>query len=150
VLVPSGSEPRASGGATLYGKPVDGGVSRAQVSPRRLAGLLIGGICWLAACGQSEEPTSLATVEKCLEDEGLEVRAAMPRADDDDAPDRGQLVTRGAFVAFYSSSDRAEELAAEVRKNADQARGEVARYDDVTVLYLPNAKRDTIETCVEP
>jgi hypothetical protein len=111
---------------------------------------LTGSICWLLACGQSEEPTTLASVQKCLEDEGLEVRAAMPRPGDDDAPDRGQLITNGAFVAFYSSSDRAERPAAEIRKRAEQVRGEVARYDEVSVLYLPNAKRDTIDNCVDP
>ena len=127
------------------------GVLRGRVSRRVFASVAVmGSICWLGACAQSEEPTSIASVQKCLEDEGLEVRAAMPRPDDDDAPDRGELLTRGALVAFYSSSDRAEELAAEVRKSAEQARGEVARYDDVMIVYLPNAKRDTIDGCVEP
>jgi hypothetical protein len=62
---------------------------------------------------------------------------------------RGELVTAGALIAFSSSGDWAEELAAAVRRNARQARGEVARYDDVTVVYLTNAKRETIENCVE-
>jgi hypothetical protein len=149
------SEPqRACGvrvGSTHYGGPIGEGVFRGRVSRRVVAGVaVIGSFGWLGACGQSEEPTSIASVQKCLEDEGLKVRAGMPGPDDDDAPDRGELVTSGAFVAFYSSSGRAEELAGGVRKNAVQARGEVARYDDVTVLYLPNAKRDTIENCVEP
>lgn len=127
------------------------GVFRGRASRRVFAGVaVIGSFGWLGACDQSEEPRSIASVQKCLEDEGLEVRATMPGPDDDDAPERGELVTSGAFVAFYSSSDRAEELAAGVRKSAEQARGEVARYGDVTVLYLPNAKRDTIENCVEP
>jgi hypothetical protein len=91
----------------------------------------------------------IASVKQCLEDEGFQVRAAMPGPDDHDAPDRGELVTSGAFVAFYSSSDRAEQLVPEVRGNAEQARGEVARFEDVTVVYLPNAKRETIENCVE-
>jgi hypothetical protein len=91
---------------------------------------VIGSFGSRGACGQRDEPTSIASVKQCLEDEGLEVRAAIPGPDDDDAPDRGELVTSGAFVAFYSSSDRAEQLAPEVRENADQARGEVARFDD--------------------
>lgn len=124
---------------------------RGRASRRVFAGVaVIGSLGWLGACDQSEEPRSIASVQKCLEDEGLEVRAAMPGPDDDDAPERGELITSGAFVAFYSSSDRAEELAAGVRKSAEQARGEVTRYGAVTVLYLPNAKRDTIENCVEP
>ena len=45
----------------------------------------------------------MAAVRHCLEDAGLQVRAAKPGPDD----------------------------------------------DDVTVLYLPDAKRDTIENCVE-
>ena len=109
---------------------------------------VIAGVGWLGACGQSEEPTAIGEVQKCLEDEGMEVLAARPEPDDADAPDRGELVTTGAFVAFYSSSDHAEELAPEVRKNAGQARGEVVRYGDVTVLYLPGAKRDKIENCL--
>jgi hypothetical protein len=126
------------------------GVFLGRVWRRLFASVAVIGSVWsLGACDQSEEPKSIAAVRKCLEDEGLEVRAAKAGPDDDDAPDRGELITTGAFVAFYSSSDRAEELAAGVGKNAEQARGEVARYDDVTVVYLPNAKRDTIENCVE-
>jgi hypothetical protein len=83
------------------------------------------------------------------QDKGLEVRAAMPGPGHEEALDRGELVTAGALIAFYSSADWAEELAAAVRRNARQARGEVARYDDVTVVYLTNAKRETIENCVE-
>ena len=116
-----------------------------------VSGAVIGIVGLLGACDQSEKPTSMAAVQKCLQDEGLDVLGPVkPGPDDDDAPDRGELITSGAFLAFYSSSDRAEELAVGVRKNAKQARGEVVRYDDVTVLYLPNAKRDTIENCVEP
>jgi hypothetical protein len=127
-----------------------GGAFSGRVSARAFAGALVASVGWLGACdGQSVEPTAVTAVERCLEDAGLEVRAAKPGADDEDAPDRGELMTAGAFVAFYSSADRAEELAAEVRRAAAQARAEVARYDDVTVVYLPNAKRDTIENCVE-
>jgi hypothetical protein len=137
---------------TNYGGPMGEGPFLGRRASRRVFATVatIGSFGWLGACGQSDEPTSIDSVQKCLEDEGLEVLAAMPGPDDDDAPDRGELVTSGALVAFYSSSDRAEQLAAGIRKNAEQTRGEVARYDDVTVLYLPKAKRDTIENCVEP
>jgi hypothetical protein len=129
---------------------VGDGAFLGRASRRVLASVaVIGSLGSLGACSQSDEPTSIASVKQCLEDEGLEVRAAMPEPDDDDAPDRGELVTSGAFVAFYSSSDRAEQLMPEVRENVEQARGEVARFDDVTVVYLPNAKRETIENCVE-
>jgi hypothetical protein len=130
---------------------MEGGAVLGRVFCSVFAGMAVtAGVGWLGACGQSDEPTAIAEVQKCLEDAGMEVRAAQPEPGDDDAPDRGELVTTGAFVAFYSSSDRAEELAAEVRENAEQARGDVARYGDVTVLYLPDAKRDTIENCLEP
>jgi hypothetical protein len=110
---------------------------------------VVGSVGWSGACAQGDEPPSIAAVKKCLEEEGLDVRAAKAEPDDDDAPDRGELITTGAFVAFHSSSDRAEELAAVVRRSAKQARGELARYDDVSVVYLPNATRDTIDKCVE-
>jgi hypothetical protein len=126
------------------------GAARGHVTRRLIASVvLIGSLGWLCACDESEKRTSIAAVQKCLEDEGLEVRAARPGPDDEDAPDRGELITNGAFVAFYSSSHHAEEAAAGVRESAERARGEVARYDDVTVVYLPNAKRETIENCIE-
>jgi hypothetical protein len=148
----SGSSGSIRTASTHYRGPIGGGTFLGRLSRRTFASVtVIGSVGWLGACGQSEEPTSIAAVQKCLRDQGLDVLGpAKPGPDDDDAPDRGELITTGAFVAFYSSSDRAEELAAGVRKNAEQARGEVARYDDVTVVYLPNAKRDTIESCVEP
>jgi hypothetical protein len=151
-LPPCSSEPAASEGDEIhYGGAMAAGVFLGRVSRRVFASVaVIGSFGWLGACGQGEGPTSIASVQECLEHEGLEVRAAMPGPDDDDAPDRGELITSGAFVAFYSSSDRAEDLAAEVRENAERAHGEVARFDDVTVVYLPNARRETVENCIEP
>ena len=137
--------PQARGGRA----PMQAAAFFGRVSHRVFAGVAVIGFGWFAACGQGDERTSMATVQKCLEDEGLQVRAAKPGPGDDDAPDRGELITRGAFIAFYSSSERAEELADAVRGNADRVHGDVARYDDVTVLYLPNAERDPIENCVE-
>jgi hypothetical protein len=134
--------------ATTVG-PTGEGASLGRVSRRVFAAVAaISAFGWLGACDESEEPRSIRAVQKCLEDEGLEVLGGKPGPDDEDAPDRGELITRGAFVAFYSSSDRAEELAAEVRQEAKQ-HGEVARYDDVTILYLRNANRETIENCIE-
>jgi hypothetical protein len=69
-------------------------------------------------------------------------------ADDTDAPDRGELITRGAVVAFYSSADRADALEAEVRERAKESGTEVARHGDVTVVYLPNADPEAIDECV--
>jgi hypothetical protein len=121
-----------------------------RVSHRAFVGIaVIVNVGWLGACGDSDRPTAITAVEKCLEDAGLEVRAAKPGPADEDAPDRGELITARALIGFYSSADRAEELAAGVRRSAGRARGEVVRHHDVTVLYLPNAKRDTIEDCVE-
>jgi hypothetical protein len=128
------------GGAALLGR----------VSLRVFASAAaIAGLGWLGGCGDSQQPTAIAAVKKCLRDEGFGVRAARAGRDDEDAPDRGELITAGALLGFYSSAERAEELAAEVRRDAGQARGDVVRYGEVTVVYLPDAKRDTIEDCVE-
>jgi hypothetical protein len=56
---------------------------------------LVGSVGWFGACGQGDEATSIAAVKKCLEEEGLDVRAAKAEPDDDDAPDRGELIATG-------------------------------------------------------
>lgn len=96
-------------------------------------------------------PTSIASVKQCLLAKGLQVTGGehTPIEGDTDGPDRGELITRGAFVAFYSSVRRADELADAVRENSQRTGGEVGRYGDVTVVYLQNAKRETIEGCLQ-
>jgi hypothetical protein len=119
----------------------------------RLAGMaLLAATCIsLGACGGNDEPTSIAGVKECLADKGLRTQggAHTPDPQDTDAPDRGELITEGAFVTFYSSSNRADQLKSGVRENSKQAGAEVARYGDVTVVYLPDAERDKVEACVD-
>ena len=104
----------------------------------------------VTACGGDDGPTSIAAVERCLEQEGLRTLggAHTPDPDDTDAPDRGELITKGAFIAFYSTAKRADELADGVRENSGGINGRVERHGDVTVVYLPGADRDAVERCV--
>jgi hypothetical protein len=108
---------------------------------------LLGAVMVLAGCGGEEvatgEPTPVASVKECLEDKGMRVQGGTHTLDPDDtdAPERGALTTEGALIAFYSSSERADALEGRVRENSAEAGGEVARYGDVTVVYLSSAKR---------
>ncbi len=93
----------------------------------------------------------MAAVKKCLEDNGVGTLggAQRPNAEDTDAPDRGELITQGAFIAFYSSPKRADELEGGVRQTSKEAGTDVVRHGDVTVVYLANAGRDKVEACLK-
>jgi hypothetical protein len=64
-------------------------------------------------------------------------------------PDLGEVITTGAFIAFYSSDELAD-------RHARGLDGEVSRHGKVTVLYVSDvdfpaatdAQRRTIEGCV--
>jgi hypothetical protein len=110
-----------------------------------------------AGCGDNHtrrasvaaEPTS---VKQCLVKAGLRVTggAARPIPGDDDAPDRGELITSGTFIAFYSSSTRAAKLAPAVRARARHYHGTVSRRGAITVLYLRtrNGIQRRVEACL--
>jgi hypothetical protein len=100
-------------------------------------------------CG-SDEPPSIAAVKACLEDNGLRVTGgASPRAaGDDDAPDRGELITDGAFIGFYSSKELADKLAAGVEEGAKETAAAVERKGSVTVVYIDTTSKDEIEPCL--
>ena len=119
--------------------------------PGSRAAPVLAALALAAGCGGDDE-RSIADIKACLEEEtGEQVTggAFTPAPDDDDAPDRGELITRGAFIAFYSSAERADELAGGVRDNAEESGTEVERYDDITVVYLPGADREPIEGCLD-
>jgi hypothetical protein len=48
----------------------------------------------------------------------------------------GELITNGAFIAFYTDQRKAERLEPEVRQNARRFGGEVVRKGAVTVLWI--------------
>jgi hypothetical protein len=101
----------------------------------------------------STEPSgkpSIAGVKKCLEAQSLEVIGGegAPSPGDTDAPDRGELVTRGAFIAFYSSEALADKLAGGVESSAKGAGGNFKRYGPVTVVFTDTSSQDEIETCL--
>jgi hypothetical protein len=94
-----------------------------------------------------------AFVKNCLTLAGLPVQggAAEHLPGDTDGPDVGEIITSGAFIAFYSSSALANRRAREIARN-----GEVSRHGKVTVLYVhapdfpsaTDAQRAAIESCV--
>ena len=51
------------------------------------------------------------------------------------SPD-GELITGGAFIAFYTDPRKAQRLEPEVRQNARRFGGQVVRHGAVTVLWI--------------
>jgi hypothetical protein len=102
-----------------------------------------------APAGSAKAATPAAT-KACLEDRGLKVAGgeSRPDADDNDAPDRGELITAGAFIAFYSSTQRADALAGGVSANASRLKARVVRHGPVTVLYLDDRSESAISGCL--
>jgi hypothetical protein len=107
-----------------------------------------------AGCGSGASTSvtrhSMTSVRSCLDDRGIEVRggATPDPSQDRNAPDVGELVTRGAFVAFYSTKGKADARAAEVRANVARAGGKTERYGDVTVGYFTGSARDEVIPCL--
>jgi hypothetical protein len=105
-------------------------------------------------CGGTEPPSAaprdVAAVKSCLESKGLEVvgGAFKPAPGDADAPDRGQLITRGALIGFYSSAELAEQRAEAVRRNARRMNGTLERHGDAGVIYLDNSARPAVTSCL--
>jgi hypothetical protein len=106
-------------------------------------------------CGGKDHSTVAAqpgprSVKQCLEAKGLKVTGGpgKPLPGDTDAPDRGELITAGAFIAFYSSPARAEKLAPKIRANARRLQATVARRGAISVLYLHRGAQKQIEACL--
>jgi hypothetical protein len=113
---------------------------------RRLAILLP---LLLAGCG-SDAPPSVEAVTTCLKEKRVPVTGgpAEPAPGDDDAPDRGELIVPGAFIAFYSTEEVADKLAAGVEANAKRIKATVERRGTVTVIFTDTRSRDEIDSCL--
>ena len=74
--------------------------------------------------------------------------ASRPLPGDTDAPDEGELITKGAFIAFYSSEEKADRLYAGILRNAMRLKAGTSRRGRITVLYLPGSPRAQIDRCV--
>ena len=107
-------------------------------------------------CGGNATP-SVEDVRSCLEEKRVIVTGkpaqnapatAQNASGDDDAPDRGELLAPGAFIAFYSSPELADKRAAGIRTNAKRIKATVERKGDVTIVYLDTRSKDEIESCL--
>jgi hypothetical protein len=128
----------------------------------RRAALLAAALALPAGCGADEpedRPSpSVTAVKRCLEKAGLTVEGGAfgsARPDDEDAPDVGELVVPGAFLAFYSTEALADRLAPGIRKNAERLDGDLRRHGKITVLFVSTEgfattgdQRVRIEGCV--
>jgi hypothetical protein len=88
-------------------------------------------------------PASLrAVVERitaaraCLTRKGLRVTGGAVFPQQGPSSPDGELITRGAFIAFYTDSRKAQRLEPEVRQNARRFGGQVVRNGAVTVLWI--------------
>jgi hypothetical protein len=105
----------------------------------------------LLGCGGGDaKPPSIGAVKTCLHDKGLRVIGGpgAPAPDDTNAPDRGELITTGAFIAFYSSEQVAERLSKGVKANAAGKSLTVDRRGAVTIVYISTQSKDKIEACL--
>ncbi len=78
----------------------------------------------------------IAADRTCLTSKGLRVTGGpvFPQQGPD-TPD-GELITNGAFIAFYTDQRKAERLEPEVRQNARRFGGHVVRKGAVTVSWI--------------
>jgi hypothetical protein len=111
----------------------------------------------LLGCGGADHGTVVTqsrptSVKRCLEAKGLKVTGGpgRPIAGDTDAPDRGELITEGAFIGFYSSQARAQKLAPKLQASAARHGGTLARRGNVSVLYLNREAHREIDACLPP
>jgi hypothetical protein len=108
----------------------------------------------VAGCGGTTSSAvtkhSMTKVRSCLDDRGIEVRGGRTpdSSQDRNAPDVGELVMRGTFVAFYSSVAKAESRASQVRKAVADAGGTTKRQGDVTVAFFRGAYQDDVLDCL--
>jgi hypothetical protein len=92
----------------------------------------------------------IAKDRACLTSKGLHVTGGpvFPRQGPNSAD--GELITDGAFIAFYTDQRKAARLEPEVEHNARRSGGQVARKGAATVLWIhPPASglRDTVSRC---
>jgi hypothetical protein len=78
----------------------------------------------------------IATDRTCLTSKGLRVTGGpvFPQQGSNSAD--GELITEGAFIAFYIDQHKAARLEPEVKQNATRFGGQVVRNGAVTVLWI--------------
>lgn len=110
----------------------------------------------LAGCGGgggSQDARSVADVRECLARADLSAGEASRAPDDFDAPDTELTVHTTdavALLAFYGDEQRAQRVAADVKKNARAARATVERHGSLTIVWIRGARSrgaDTIRSC---
>lgn len=92
-------------------------------------------------------------VVACLKARGVAAKGPFPAMpDDDDAPDRGEVILPGAMLAFYSSAALAEKRArTELPKDGSTQNGltiRVIRRGPVSALIFDPVNREAIEACL--
>jgi hypothetical protein len=91
----------------------------------------------------------IALVRTCLTNKGLHVGGGPVFGQGPNSPD-GELITEGAFIAFYTDQHKAERLEPQVKQNAKRFGGQVVRNGAVSVLWIhPPASglRDAVSGC---
>jgi hypothetical protein len=92
----------------------------------------------------------IAAVKTCLTNKGLRVGGGPIVPQQAPNTPAGELITKGAFIAFYTDQLKAERLEPQVRQNAKRFGGQVVRNGAVTVLWIhPPASglRDAVSGC---
>lgn len=93
----------------------------------------------------------IAAVKACLTSKGLAVHGGATVGKlGPNSPD-GELITTGAFIAFYTDASNARRLEPALKQNAMHIGGQVERHGAVTVLWIrPPATRlrNDVSACV--
>jgi hypothetical protein len=92
----------------------------------------------------------ITAVRTCLTNKGLRVGGGPIFPQQGPNTPAGELITGGAFIAFYTDQLKAERLEPQVRQNAKRFGGQVVRNGAVTVLWIhPSASgsRDAVSGC---
>jgi hypothetical protein len=92
----------------------------------------------------------IALAKRCLTSKGLHVTGGLVLPQQGPSSPDGELITAGAFIAFYTDARQAQRLEPEVKQNAARFHGRVVRHGAMTlVLVHPPASglRQTASEC---
>jgi hypothetical protein len=92
----------------------------------------------------------IAVARACLTRNGLRVTGGPVFPQQGPSSPDGELITRGALIAFYTGSRKAQQLEPEVRQNARRFGGQVVRHGAVTVLWIhppASSLRNAVSGC---
>ena len=78
----------------------------------------------------------IAVARACLTSKGLRATGGPVFPEQGPGSPDGELITGGAFIAFYTDPRKAQRLEPEVRQNAIRFGGQVVRHGAVTVLWI--------------